>query len=91
MGKPFVITEETCILSNMTKLLEQAVERIRTLPSEHQDEMARVLLRLADAEVEPVLLSANERVAIERSKAAAARGEFASDEEVHAVWVSHGL
>ena len=32
-----------------------------------------------------------EREAIARSKAAASRGEFATDEQVQAVWAKHGL
>jgi predicted transcriptional regulator len=75
----------------MTKLLEQAFERARALPSDQQDEMARVLLRLADAGQEPVPLSPDEQQAIATSKAAASRGEFATDEEVRAVWTSYGL
>lgn len=75
----------------MSELLEQAVKHVRTLPSEQQDELARVLLRLADAEQEPVPLTVHERAAIAESKAAAARGEFATDEEVAAVWASYGL
>jgi predicted transcriptional regulator len=75
----------------MTKLLEQAVERLRALPSDQQDELARMLLRLADADQEPVALSDGERAAIATSKAAAARGEFATDEEVQSVWASYGL
>ena len=39
----------------------------------------------------PVELSAEERAAIAASKAAAARGEFATDEEVRAVWAKYGL
>ena len=38
-----------------------------------------------------VALSADEREAIAASKAAAARGEFASDEQVRATWAKHGL
>ena len=34
----------------MTKLLEQALDRIRTLPPAGQDEMARILLRLVGEE-----------------------------------------
>ncbi|MBX5155922.1 MULTISPECIES: hypothetical protein [unclassified Rhizobium] len=74
----------------MTDLLEQAVERVRALSPDMQDELARVLLHLAD-EQEPVPLASGERAAIADSKAAAARGEFASDEEVRAVWASYGL
>lgn len=75
----------------MTELLEQAVATARTLPPEMQDDIARMVLAFADAEREPVLLSADERAAIERSKAAAARGEFATDEDVKAMWASYGL
>jgi predicted transcriptional regulator len=39
----------------------------------------------------PVALSADERAAIAASKAAAARGEFATDEQVRAIWAKHGL
>ncbi len=73
----------------MTDLLEKAVARIRALPSDQQDELAVILLRLADAEPEPVALSAAERAAISTSKAAAARGDFATDDEVKALW-AHG-
>ena len=38
-----------------------------------------------------VPLSPEEREAIAHSKAAAARGEFATDEQVRAVWAKHGL
>ena len=39
----------------------------------------------------PVVLSPDERKAIARSKAAAGRGEFATDDQVQAVWAKHGL
>ena len=75
----------------MTKLLDLAVEAARVLPPELQDDIARVVLRLAGDEEPPATLSATERAALERSKAAAARGEFATDEQVRAVWAKHGL
>ncbi len=75
----------------MTKLLEQALEAARVLPAQAQDDIARVVLHLAGQEEPRVILSADERSAINRSKAAAARGEFASDEQVRAVWAKHGL
>lgn len=50
------------------------------------------MLRLAGSDVAaPVVLSADERQAIARSKAAAERGEFATDEQVRAAWAKHGL
>ena len=39
----------------------------------------------------PVVLSPEEREAIAHSKAAADRGEYATDEQVRAVWAKHGL
>lgn len=76
--------------SSMTKLLEQAFDAARVLPPEVQDDIARVVFRLAGEEPR-VILSADERAAVNRSKAAAARGEFATDEQVRAVWAKHGL
>jgi hypothetical protein len=76
----------------MTKLLDEALEAVRQLPSHHQDDIARVVLQLAGSDLPvPVSLSPEERQAIARSKAAAARGEFASDEQVRAIWAKHGL
>ena len=75
----------------MTKLLEQAVEAARRLPPESQDEIARVVLQLAGGDELVVPLTDDERVALARSKAAAKRAEFASDEEVRAAWAKHGL
>jgi hypothetical protein len=77
----------------MTELLEKALEAVRQLPEDGQDEIARAMLALAggSAEGEPVPLTADERAAIARSKAAAARGEFASEDRVRAVWAKHGL
>ena len=70
----------------MTKLLEEALETVRRLPVESQDEIARAMLALAGSESEPVLLTPEERDAIARSKAAAERGEFASEDQVRDVW-----
>ena len=76
----------------MTKLLEQAVEAARNLSPGAQDDIARVVLRLAGADDEPsVPLTVEEQTAIAASKAAAARGEFATDEQVRATWAKHGL
>jgi predicted transcriptional regulator len=77
---------------SMTKLLDQALEAARNLPPEAQDDIAHVVLRLAGADDEPpVTLTPEEQAAIAASKAAAARGEFATDEQVRAVWAKHGL
>ncbi|MGO9056357.1 MAG: hypothetical protein ACLQU2_03105 [Candidatus Binataceae bacterium] len=77
----------------MTKLLDRAVEAARSLSPDAQDDIARVVLRLAgtDDEASPVALSPEERAAVAASQAAATRGEFATDEQVRAVWAKHGL
>jgi hypothetical protein len=76
----------------MTKLLDEAVEAVRRLPSDDQDDIARAMMRLAGADLRaPVVLSPEERGAVARSKAAAGRGEFATDEQIRAVWGKHGL
>ena len=76
----------------MTKLLEQAIDAVRRLPVAEQEAIAHAMIRLAGSgDDAPLPLTADEQAAIERSKSAAARGEFASDEQVRAVWAKHGL
>jgi len=76
----------------ITKLLDEAVEAVRRLPSDDQDDIARTIIQLAGSDLQaPVVLSPEEREAIAHSKAAAGRGEFATDEQVRAVWDKHGL
>ncbi len=66
----------------MTKLLEKVLEAVKRLPAERQDEIAGVIM----AEMqEPLSLSDTEKAAIERGRAAAHAGDFASDDEVAAI------
>ena len=50
-----------------------------------------LMIKLPADQPSAVPLTPEERDAIAASKAAAARGEFATDEEVRAVWSKHGL
>jgi hypothetical protein len=76
----------------MTKLLAQALTAACRLAPEAQDDIAHILLRMTGADQEPpVALTPEEQAAIAASKAAAARGEFATDEQVREVWAEHGL
>ena len=59
----------------MTKLLEQAVSATRPLPPEQWDDIARLVLHLAGDVGAPIALTSEERAALNRPKAAAARGE----------------
>jgi hypothetical protein len=75
----------------MTTLLDRAMEAARGLSPEVQDEIARLVLTIAGGEGAPIALTAEERAAIATSRAAAARGEFATDNEVRAAWAKHDL
>ena len=76
----------------MSKLLDQAVEVVRRLDPASQDDIARVMKMLAgDDQGDVVTLSPDERAAIAKSKAEVARGDFATDEQVQAVWAKYGL
>lgn len=75
----------------MTKLLEHALETVRGLPPEMQDELARMLLQCAGEEQPLVQLTTEEEASFEESLAQADRGEFATDDQVRAIWKKHGL
>jgi hypothetical protein len=84
LSQPYIV--------GMTKLLDEAVAAVRRLPSDDQDEIARAIMQLAGSDLAgPVVLSPEEREAIARSKSAAGRGEFATDEQIRGVWAKHGL
>ena len=75
----------------MSKLLDQAIEAVRRLDPATQDEIARVMKLIAgDDESDVVVLSLDERAAIAQSKAETSRGNFATDEQVRAVWAKFG-
>ena len=74
------------MLSVMTKLLEQAVDAVRGLPAEEQDEIARAILRLAAVGEEPEAVDPDDLFAVERGLAEAKRGEFASDDQIRAAF-----
>ena len=82
----------SCYTPAMIKLLDDALRAVRNLSPDEQDNIARAVLRLPGTDDEPpAALSVDERAAIAASKSAAVRGEFASDVQVRAAWVKHGL
>jgi predicted transcriptional regulator len=74
----------------MTRLLEQAVATVSTFPDDVQDELAHMLLQCIGAESPPYELTPEEAADVAASMAEAARGEFATDDEVRAMWAKHG-
>jgi predicted transcriptional regulator len=75
----------------MTKLFEQAIAKVLTLSDEEQDAIAVQLLAMADIGAAAVELDDETRAAIREGLDQARRGEFASDEEIAALWKRHGL
>ena len=75
----------------MTELLDRAVETAKTLPPEAQDDLARMMLSAAGQSFDLYRLTEDDIEAVARSRAAAARGEFATDEQVRAMWAKYGL
>ena len=75
----------------MTDLLEQAVTAARGLAPDRQDDIARMVLRIADEARRPADLTAEDEASFATSRAQAARGEFAAADAVRAVWAKHGL
>jgi hypothetical protein len=70
----------------MTKLLDRAVEAVRRLPSENQDEIARAMLLLADHGGEPESIDPTDLSAVLEGLAQARRREFATEAEVEAAF-----
>jgi predicted transcriptional regulator len=74
----------------MTKLLEDAIKKVRELPESDQDEAAEMLFSLAARSSEPIRLDDETRAAIREGRAQARRGEFASQEEMAAFFKKRG-
>jgi hypothetical protein len=75
-------------MSDMTKLFLKGIEAVQALPAERQDLAGELLLMLADQR--QYQLSPEQLADLELSIAEADRGEFASDEEVAAMWKKFG-
>jgi hypothetical protein len=78
-------------MSIMTELLDRALQTVRALPPATQDALARILLQLAADDPSPLQLTDDEESSFDASFAEAERGEFASDDEIKAIWAKHGL
>jgi predicted transcriptional regulator len=74
----------------MTRLLDEAVATVSTLPEDVQDDVARIMLQLAGVEQPPYVLTPEEEADLDASIAEARRGEFATDEEIRAIRAKYG-
>jgi hypothetical protein len=70
----------------MTKLLEQALEAVRRLPAESQDQIAHAMLALAGKDGEPESIDPAHLPDVLEGLAQARRRQFATDAEVEAAF-----
>jgi predicted transcriptional regulator len=75
----------------MTKLLEQAITKVRELPDEDQEAVAAVMLSMAGADAPVVHLDDETRAAIREGVAQAERGDFVPDDAVAEADKRHGV
>lgn len=75
----------------MTKLLEQAVSAARNLPTEMQDDIARIMLSYAGDDERIIELSPEEEADLIEAQAEMARGEFATEAEVQTILSKYRL
>jgi predicted transcriptional regulator len=66
----------------MTKLLERAIQKVRELPDQDQDALAKALLSMTGEDTALVQLDDETRAAVDEGLAQAERGEFVPDEAV---------
>jgi hypothetical protein len=74
----------------MTKLLEQAVEAVRRLPSDSQDEIAQAMLQWAQDDAQPEPVEGAHLSAVLEGLAQAKQERFASAAEVKAAFSRFG-
>ncbi len=75
----------------MTKLLDEAIEKVRELPDAVQDDAAQVLFSLAAKQGALVELDEETLAAVREGREQAHRGAFVSDEDMQAFFKRHGV
>jgi hypothetical protein len=77
----------------MTKLLQDVIDRVRTWPEDRQDDAARLLLDLEAQQNNSYRLTPEQVKEVEEIRKQLRDGtiQFASDEEMAALWKKCGL
>ncbi len=75
----------------MTKVLEDAIEKVRRLPEDQHAHVAEVLEQIAAASRDPFVVPESHRAAVLEGLAEAERGEYASSDDMAALWKKCGL
>jgi predicted transcriptional regulator len=76
------VTPGSARLAPMTKLLDEAVRKVRQLPEAEQDAAAEMLLSVASRHQKRLRLPAATRAAIQEGREQARRGEFVNDADM---------
>jgi hypothetical protein len=75
----------------MTKLLENGIDAVRDLPADQQNLAGELLLSLAAQSKQRHWLTPEQVEDVKLAIAEADRGDFATDEEMAALWKKCGL
>lgn len=75
----------------MTKLLEEAISKVRELPEDEQDVIAVAIISMAEADATVFPIDEETRAAIQEGLGQAERGEFVPDEVVAESNKRHGI
>jgi predicted transcriptional regulator len=75
----------------MTKILEDAIEKVRQLPEDQHAHIAEVLEQIVAFGSDRFAVPESHRAAVLQGLAEAERGEYVSDEDMAALWKKCGL
>jgi predicted transcriptional regulator len=75
----------------MTKVLEDVIEKVRRLPEDRQAYVAEVLEQIVANDGDLFVVPDEHRAAVLEGLEQAERGEFATDQEMAALWKKCGL
>jgi predicted transcriptional regulator len=75
----------------MTKVLDDVIEKVRRLPEDRQAYVAEVLEQIVANDSDLFVVPDDHRAAVLEGLGQAERGEFATDEEMAALWKKCGL
>lgn len=75
----------------MTKLLHEAFDKVQKLPEAEQDRVAELLLGFAERGQARYRLTDDQAAEVEAARREAREGQFASDDEMAALWRKLGL
>jgi len=82
---------ELCYTLSMTKLLDQAIAKVRELAEEDQDAIAIAVLSMTAADASTFPIDTGTRAAIREGLEQAERGEFVPDDVVAESDKRHGI